>query len=424
MAASKYDLILEDIQKVAHSNCKLPSQLTYTEYSATAKYSAKELQKFGGFHAIITDTFLVEDDQPELSVVQGQRNRKSYLKKLQKRVGDKEYFTGRMLDAMREVMAANPLPVSKTSAPTKFKISGKRRENVAFISDTHFGLDIDGDEVPGNEYNWKVSARRMAKYAEQVATYKYEHRKDCPTLRVCLGGDLAQGVIHLSEHGTQLMSNQIWGTTHNLFQMIQYWRKFYSQVVVECTPDNHLRRVYKGPDRATAQKYDSHATDIHLMLQAAFRTDKSVSFHIPKTPYTTFDVLGHRVFLTHGDTVLRSGVISKSVNIGRITTDVRALQAATDKHIAAVLLGHVHVPLSTTLDNGTELVINGTGSGTDSFAQSLGIMNNNPCQVVFEATEDYVVGDFRKVFLKDADTNMAYDKLIKPYDGSFKGLPG
>jgi hypothetical protein len=87
------------------------------------------------------------------------------------------------------------------------------------------------------------------------------------------------------------------------------------------------------------------------------------------------------------------------------------------------MMGHVHVPVSTTLDNGAELIINGTGSGTDNFAQSIGILSNNPCQVIFEATEDYVVGDFRKVFLKDADSDEYYDKIIQPYDGTLRQVP-
>ena len=423
MSETLYTQVLADIISVANKLKVAPSRLTQDEYFKRGRFKHTALKQLGGLHKIQADFWRDQRETDTLAVLRGQQQRKKYIRELENTVGDREYFANAIKDELRALFAAHPIQLSR-KPKVRVSKSGKLRENVAFISDTHFGLNIDSEEVPSNSYNWTIAARRMAKYAEQVATYKSEHRKNCPVLRVCLGGDLAQGVIHLSEAGTQLITHQLYGTQWMLTQMIDYWRQFYSKIIVECTPDNHLRLTHKGHDRAMAQKFDSYATLLHLGLQTAFRKATDVSFHIPKTPHTEFDVLGHRIFMTHGDTVLRSGWVSKNLQIARITNDVRALQAShTEKPISAVLLGHVHVPLNTTLDNGVELIINGTGSGTDPYAQSLGIFNNNPCQIIFEATEDYVVGDFRKVYLKDADAVADYEKIITPYTGAFTNPP-
>jgi hypothetical protein len=412
------DEILNDIYTVATQLEKHPNTLARGEYLQNGKFGETVLKKFGGYAAVLKDAFGTE--QADHMVVRAQANRKSYVSKLERSLGDRDYFTSKFVTSLEQIAKRNPLP----APPSKFqvrKVTGKRRENVAFISDTHFGLRIDRQEVASNEYSWVVAARRMAKFAEQIASYKEEHRGECGQLRLCLGGDLCQGVIHLSEAGTDLMVHQLYGALWILTQMIEHLRQRYPQIKVECTSDNHMRFVHKGPDRATAQKYDGFSTLLHMGLQARFATCPDVTFNIPKTPYTEFEVLGHHFFMTHGDTVLRSGNVGRTVNVAKITNDVRALVANDPaKRIAAVLLGHVHVPLNTILDNGVELIVNGSGSGTDAYAQSIGIHSSNPTQVMFEATEQFAVGDFRKVSLKDADHEERFDKIIRPYEGQLK----
>ena len=417
--SSKYDALIDDIDLVAQNNGVSHHALTESKYLEQGEFTKADLNYYGGYHNIITDAFGTAERS--FNVIHAQVARRRYVKKLEKAAGQAQHLSDNIVSNLVTLFKKSPIKIVRKPMPKLLKPKHKRRANVAFLSDTHWGLRVDKEEIPANDYNWLVASRRLAKYAMQVAAYKHDDRADSQELYLCLGGDLCQGVIHLADHGTNLLTTQLHGATWLLVQFIEYQRKFYKRIHVECTPDNHMRMVHKGPDRALAQKWDGYATILHLMVQAAFRDAPDVTFHIPKTPYTEFDVLGHSIFLTHGDTVLRSGTISKTVQIGKITNDVRALQAQhMNKPISAVMMAHVHVPLNTTLDNGVELIINGTGSGTDSYAQSIGILNSNPCQVLFESTEDYVVGDFRKVFLRDADTVMSYDNVIAPYDNSLK----
>ena len=346
-----------------------------------------------------------------------ERNTKRYIKKLEGQIGNLEYWTNLQNNSVAEYFKANPIKL--LGKPPKALRSPKNREVLAFISDTHFGLDIHPDEVPENKYNWTVACRRMAKFAEQVAAFKTERRDETPQLRLCLGGDLGQGIIHTSESGTHLITTQVHGATSILIQFIDYLRNYFSSIKVECTPCNHMRLTHKGHDKgsATAQKFDAFSTMVHIGLESAFRQYDDVTFNIPMTPYTNFKIFNHEFMLTHGDTYFRVGNVSKSVNIDSLTAQVNSLNAARAlralKPVNVVMVGHVHTPLFTTLKNDAELIVNGTGSGLDSYAQSIGIHSNKPVQTIFEVTPEHAVGDYRKISLLDAGSESRYDKIIK-----------
>jgi hypothetical protein len=79
-------------------------------------------------------------------------------------------------------------------------------------------------------------------------------------------------------------------------------------------------------------------------------------------------------------------------------------------------MGHVHTPCYIHLsETKTYLVVNGTASSTDGFAESIGYFRNIPAQVMWEVVDKYPVGDFRIVDLGDADKDDSYLQFIKPY---------
>lgn len=415
-----YTDVVADIYRVADDAGIDPLTLSFKKYIAAGRYKAKDIDACGGFKSIIRDSF--GPPERHYDIIAGQKARAAEIRRIGQIAGDKEWVV-RQLNAKLSTIAAGLKPEKQ-----KYKFPKPRgflRENIGVLSDTHFGLDIDIEELRHNKYDWSIAARRLAKYVVQLADYKLEHRQDCPQLRLCLGGDICQGIIHKdTDHGTEMIAHQIEGAAQMLVQAIDYLRKVYSRIIVETTPDNHMRLPFDGAGRSTGQKYNSFATMMHNQLQMAYRNVPQVTFHIVKSPYTDFEVLGHRVFLTHGDTVLSAGSPGKTIHIDRISKRVNEIQVTAFSHdekpYKAIIMGHVHVPVSTTLDGGVELIINGTGSGLDPYARSIGITSNNPCQVIFEATPDYVVGDFRKVYLKDADNDTRFDKIITPYNRSFK----
>lgn len=416
---SSLDDIIDEVKRICKEENLDPWDINGTKFFkyTTKPITQNRIKTFGGLTGIIKDYFGPRPGR-DLAIIHGSKRKSSYVSSLEKFAGDRSYFYDHVLKQVCNDLKEFKFPVPKSTE--KPKITANEREIVALISDTHFGLTIDDKELGGiNKYSWTIAARRMALFATQIATFKEESRSQTPVLRLCLGGDLAQGIIHLSDSNTDLLTHQIIGTTHILYQMISYLRKFFKCIKVECTADNHMRMVHKGSkDRSMAQKYDSYATIIHSALKMGFLHCKDVEFNIPKTPYTAFNVLGNNFYLTHGDTLINVGMPGKSINTSQITDAANKLNASLKDHneYRVILCGHVHTPCFITLNNGTELVVNGTGSGVDPYAHSIGIFESHPAQVIFESTKDFPVGDQRKVFLKDADDNPKYDKIIKPYN--------
>lgn len=416
----KLEDVVDDIERILEETGLTPDEITVDKYSrAGGRFDGRRLKRLGGFQAIVRSEFLGDVQRDTYTNARLKRNL-SYVRKLEQKVGDWEHLREQVYESFKRAFTQSaPILVSPNKKTTKRRPSDKARANCVLISDIHLGLRIDPNELMNNGYDWNIAARRLGKLAYQVATYKQDHRDECRELNVCLGGDLGQGVIHWqSDAGTDLITYQVIGIVSYLTQMIDYWRQSYDKINVYCTPDNHMRLVHKGAGRATAQKFDSFATMVHHALQMAFREADDVKIVIPKTAITTFDVLGHKYGLTHGDGHITTGNVGHQVNVKSITDKVLRLNASvTDgKKYSAILLGHVHVAMNMTLnETGTELIVNGTGSGTDGYAESIGFFSTIPMQVMWEATREYAVGDVRKVRLDDADQDASYEEIIEPY---------
>lgn len=301
------------------------------------------------------------------------------------------------------------------------KVSSKKtteRVIVMHLSDTHFQAQIDEEEMGGlNKYGNIEEARRLAFFTREVANYKKQHRKETELL-IALNGDLIQGIIH-DQESTPAITTQFAAALHLLTQSISYLATEFKKVKVIATTGNHARMMHKGnKGRQTQEKWDSFATILHVALKAALTNHKNVSFEIPTAPYAYVDVLGHKFLFTHSDTILNVGYPGKSINVQNAKNKINDLKEGIG-HIDAVAVGHVHVDTKQILPNGVIMLTNGSLSGIDPFALSIGITSNNPTQQIFEVTREHVVGDLRSVQVLKADSEEELDELIEPFKGKF-----
>jgi DNA-binding transcriptional MerR regulator len=329
-----------------------------------------------------------------------------------------EYISG--LEAigqqMTEILQKNPpLVYEPISVRSKKPL---KRAVVAHYSDSHIQANIQADEMGGlNQYGNIEEARRTALFFREIANYKIEHRKDTELFLV-LNGDNIQGVIHDSE-SVPAATTQVCAALHILRQGISFIATQFKKVTVVCTVGNHERMMHKSnKGRQTKQKWDSFSTILHVALRVALSQHKNIEFVIPTSPYAYLDILGHKFFITHSDTVINVGYPGKSINTERAKNTINDLKSGLGR-IDVVMAGHVHVDSKTILPNGTTLLTNGSVSGIDEFALSLGITKNLPSQQIFEVTRDYAVGDLRSVFLSQADKDDELDLIIEPFEGKF-----
>lgn len=356
----------------------------------------------------LSDDLVIKNLQSTLTA----RKRASKLTKENKLILESEIFKKDFLEELNKLVLDQEFVIYE--APELKRKNKAKRTIVAHISDTHIGCKINRKEMGGiNEFNPIIAARRFALYFKTLIQYKTHHRKESD-LVIVLNGDIFAGVIHSLENGVLPMSSQFSVALRIFAQGLSLVSHHFSRIRVVGITGNHDRYMHKdNKGRQNDEKWDSFATNLYTSLREILKEHKNIEFIIPETPYALFEVQGHNFFATHGDTVINVGNPGKSINTESITKQVNNFNAGLKKNIDVIMAAHVHKPTFQTLDNGAELVINGTLSGTDPFAQSIGIASNTPVQQIFEVTENDKVGDMRFVRLGKADHDEELDDLIE-----------
>lgn len=362
----------------------------------------------------IDEKTLVDNEKAKLRATATNSSLSSINKALVKDMVNSEDF----LEELKAILKETKITLHKPTTVKSKKKPGKRTL-VGHISDTHIGVCIRKNEMGEvNEFNETIAARRFSYLFQQIGDYKPQYRNDTDLVLV-INGDILAGVIHDQEWGVLPMASQMAQGMSILSQGISYVAQKFKSVRVVCTTGNHSRFMHKSNQgRQTSMKWDSFSTVLYVALKNIFQNYKNVQIEIPETPYAKFKIYNHDFFATHGDTVFNIGNVSKTINMKNWKDQINDIISGIG-NINVALLGHAHKITWQTLDNGVEILVNGTLSGTDQFAQSIGIMHNHPAQQIFEVTPEHSVGDVRFVRLKNADQNKELDKIIKPLIGNF-----
>lgn len=284
------------------------------------------------------------------------------------------------------------------------------------LSDTHFGSNTEAVETGYLDYGVVEESRRLAAVIKQAMEYKPEHRKNTK-LELLLLGDLIDGKLHDPQHGAPL-AEQCIRAIHLLSQAVGQLASAFPEVNVRFQGGNHGRIISRHKQRAVNQKWDNLETIVVYGVKSACDKLKNVTFHIPKTPFGSYDVFGSKIWYSHGDTVLNPGYPGSSINIKSLEQQVNKLNAAlTDRDEYDVfVLGHVHTASVTQLSNGSTIITNGALCPPDDFAVSIGISEGVSSQVMFESVPEHPVGDLRMITVSaEDDKNESLDKLIKPW---------
>lgn len=303
-----------------------------------------------------------------------------------------------------------------------FKTNTKSVDRILnlMLSDLHFGSDIDGEETGSLSYGKVEEARRFAKVISECCGYKLDKRDSCE-LNVFLLGDLIQGVLgHDPRDGCEL-SEQFCRAIHLLGQGLAVLAENFKKVTVLCATGNHDRNISRHVGRAVHSKFDSFATMIYYSLQKMFINTPNIKFIIPKTPFVFAEVFDQRIFACHGDTVLGVGSVGKSINIGNIEKQINKINASLtdDKEYSAFLVGHLHHGTLSMMPNGAILLVNPGLPPSDSFGISLGSLESNSGQLLFESVKGMSVADVRFIRVnKETDLDKSLDSIIKPW-GSY-----
>jgi hypothetical protein len=423
--------IVNKIQEIS-DNLKLnPYELPKAQFLELSGVSPWQLRSVGGYQTLLSTYFPFVDK--DLKEVQLLKARKAYVDSLEKKFGSWQLFADQLTDSLvKNLKKIKVEPVvldAKTTqdyikgVATKELHDGTPRSLCMALTDVHFGTFVDKEELGGkNEFNWEIAARRFGFIMDQLVTYKIEQRSLHEEVVFLLGGDLIGGIIHNQEGPDyDLITHQVNGALSYFIQGFEYVKNVFPKIRIICQPGNHGRMMHKADKgRALSQKYDSFENIIFYSLAKYFSKDPKVEVVVPKSPYAEIRIQKHRVFLTHSDGTFIVGNPGKSINTERIEVQAHRVNEEERNHhrkpFSLFVVGHVHQAAHFMTNSGIQVLINGSMIGTDSYAQGVGVMSNNPVQIMWETNSKFVVGDSRWLFVSEADKEKKYEKIIKVFN--------
>lgn len=402
--------IVNAIRKASKDLNIEPREITRNQLVNEDYVSDWSFRRAGGLDAIKDAYFPLKGK--DLAGIHKTKARKNYISKLEANIGSRDVVIDQITDAVKGLK----LPKLKEFKPkSKQKIS---RAVNAILSDLHIGSDIKKAETGQLDFGRVEEARRLAKITEEIVNYKPQYRAETE-LNLFLLGDNIQNQLHDPRDGAP-GAEQIARCTYLLYQSIAHLSQNYPQVNIYCSSGNHGRLTSRHKTRAVNQKWDSIETTIYYSLKLIFDKQKNVKFNIPLTPFVVANVLGKKMFATHGDTVLKPGYPNKAIKVGSLEEQINKINATLPdtQEYSVFMVGHVHVGSITHLANGSVMITNGCMVPSDEFAVSIGLLENTCGQYIFESVPGYPVGDCRFIKItNEDDKNSKLDNIIKPFEG-------
>lgn len=385
--------------------------------------SERQLKNLGGL-PLLKNAYFPETSK-ELGQIQGIKIDKSYIADLEKRVANKELSQKQQLDLLKKIIAPVKVPKGAKIAKNKKAIE---RDVVVMLTDTHYGLVVDPEEIGGlNAYNWEIACRRTAFMAKQAAEYKIEKRGEVGKLHVILNGDHLHGLIHGTQDRIQeLLGQQQNGAMHILTHFIGYVSQFYKEVIVHCNVGNHDEAHHRregGRITSHAMK-DSYLTPVYFGLSLAFRNVTNVKFNMSKGLFVDLELPGGRAVAVHGHILFSKqlGSTGSSINVKSLSDAINRWNQGEvslgRKPVKLVIMGHTHCHAEFTTFDGIRVLVSPAMSGLDNYAYSLGINYNQAAQPIFESTKNYIYGDSRLINVISADQDKSLDEIIPMYKGA------
>ena len=214
------------------------------------------------------------------------------------------------------------------------------------VSDLHYGAFIDNAI---NFYNTDVCKERMNTLLDKTIKYcTIHHVKE---LYVNLAGDLVCGNIHLTSRVEQ--EEDIIAQTMQVAELLSNFlaelSKHVPSIVVVCVQGNHSRVTPNKKESLNQENFERiifeyikmRLPNIRMLINGA-------------EDWIAYNIGERKMFLEHGDKSNVSSAREKAINLLGYVPDT-------------IIFGHFH-HLEVNDDNGTDVVVNGSVMGSDSYA--------------------------------------------------------
>lgn len=311
---------------------------------------------------------------------------------LSKQVGNWGLFA----EKMAELAPKLPKPKSISIKTDKTKLE---QEMVALLGDAHSMERWRLDQTDNmTEYNFELFCNLMWYYAQEIIRFAEEDRSKygLKKLHIDMLGDIFHGVLRIEDEVTNDYPTApgIMLTAWVLYQWICVLLEHFETIDIVGVAGNHGRNHMKPQNKLYVE--ENKDTLIYLMLQSLLKAGgmyDRVSVTIPAGRSLTFDRLGHRVKVFHGDHIGGGNGIS-SLPVYGITRDMlrqfrkELAREGGPREISLIECGHFHT------HNFVENVflINGALAPADVYAtEELGAAGGME-QVIYYTSRKFCVG--------------------------------
>lgn len=244
------------------------------------------------------------------------------------------------------------------------------REGLLLLSDLHIGVVC---ENYWNKYDTEIAKKRLS-YLKQ-RTIDICLKNDVKKLNICLLGDVISGLIH-----TNLRLENRENVVEQSILVVEMISEMLASLCTLFEVD--LYYVVGNHERISANKSESLDKEnfgyfILEMIKYRCANLNGLTIHSNKfdDEIITFNIFDKKIVATHGN------------NFGRLNTYVNKLSSMIGYIPDYVCVGHLHQSTEITHNN-TELIINGSFSGTDSYAKNYGLIGK-PTQKLMIFSEEY-----------------------------------
>lgn len=245
----------------------------------------------------------------------------------------------------------------QTEYPFDLDVEVKKvKENkvaVLTLSDLHYGQSYDNFT---GKYNVEILIHRIAQVIN--ATIEECKLRDVRDLKIINLGDCINGIIHVS---TRIESeedaiSQIMHVSELLSHMIERLAPHFNSIEYHDTLDNHSRI---SPNKKLSMESENLGRLISFYLKPRLSGLKNVKVNDDRLDETVskINILGETALAVHGHLDKPGTVITKLSSFLKIFP-------------IAVFMGHYHHSMSDDVQ-GMEMLVNGSFSGTDTFAKEM-----------------------------------------------------
>lgn len=239
-------------------------------------------------------------------------------------------------------------------------------------SDWHWGEVVRPEEAGGvNEFNIAIAHDRAKMLVERIIRLSFDHTVNpiYPGIVIMLGGDMISGEIHdeLTETNELRTAPALIDLQGVLITAISALADRFGRVFLPCVVGNHGRMTHKP--RAKGRVHTSFEWLLYCQLERYFAADERIRFFVPGEADAHYRVAGHRIMLTHGDSLGTrggDGIIGCLGPILRGVIKTRYSEAQIGRDFDYCFMGHWHQYMAL---HEVGVFVNGALKGYDEYAR-------------------------------------------------------